>query len=478
MTSLRSPRLPSIDAVTVVLIAWATLLVGAVTWPLFGPGEFALRDMVILERPYLTHASLGFGDVPGRNVPQDGVLALFATIIPATWVVRLLMVASAALSALGAAKLAGPGAWAKAAAMAIAVANPYVIERLLQGQWSLVIAAWLLPLIAAAGLRGRTGLQIVLLWIASLTPTGAIVATATAFCTNRKPILLLAGAFSSAPWIVTGLMHSSAGRSAAVGAEVFAPRAEGYVGTLGALLGLGGIWNGDAVPASREAGFALFGVALFAVLAIAYRRIPRPLLLLAAVGFAIACVSWLAPGVMGQLIEHVPGAGLLRDGQKWLILAIPAYVSAAGALKPILAALALALSLLQTPDAPVALEELRPVHIAVPEVDHQGRDVYFIDRPSLIERSDGIPVVDPATKAMNVVESGGLTVDGQVVDQDSPRYLDGLSDPQAHGIGLIVSPDGHVEDTGAPAQPREPLGLALLAVWFLTPLLAVRFKRR
>ncbi|MHA2789986.1 hypothetical protein ACXZ66_12725 [Corynebacterium sp. S7] len=474
MPAASSARL---NVTTVALIAWATLLVGAMTWPFFGPGEFALRDMVILERPYLSHASLGFGDIPGRNVPQDGVLALVATIIPATWLVRLLMVASAALAAFGATKLAGTGAWAKAAAMAIAVANPYVIERLLQGQWSLVIAAWLLPVIAAAGLQGRTGVQIVALWVASLTPTGAIVATATAFFTNRKPILILAGAVSSAPWIVTGLMHSGAGRSAAIGAEVFAPRAEGYVGTLGAMLGLGGIWNGDTVPASREVGFAVFGIFLFAVLLSATRRVPRPLLILAAVGFAIACVSWLLPGLMGLIIEHVPGAGLLRDGQKWLILAIPAYVCAAGHLRPVLAALALALSLLQTPDAPMALQVLRPVQVSVPQIDHQGRDVYFVDRPSLIERSDGIPVVDPATKAMNVVESGGLTVDGHVVDQDSTRYLEGLADPAAHGIGLIVYPDGHIEDTGAPARPLEPLGLALLGLWCLTPLLAIRLRR-
>ncbi|WIM67493.1 hypothetical protein QP027_10375 [Corynebacterium breve] len=453
------------------LVAWGTVLIGALLWPLAGPGEFALRDMVVLHDPYLTHSSLGFGDLPGRNVPQDAVLALLPP--PATWTVRIMLIVSAAVSAFAATRLAGPHVVAQAAAMTISVANPFVIERLLQGHWSLVMAAWLLPAIAAAGQSKRTGWQIIALWGASLTPTGGLAATATAFVTNRRPIVALAGAVSCSPWIITGMLHPDAGRSAAASAEAFAPRAEGLVGTLGALLGLGGLWNGDAVPPSRDAGFAIFGVVLFALLATAYRRIPASFLLLAALGFGIAVFSWLAPGAMGWLIEHVPGAGLLRDGQKWVMLAIPAYVAAAGALSRRWAAIALVLAFLQTPDAPRAMSVLSPVEVSVPAVDHQGRDVYFIDRPALIQRTDGIPVVDPATKAMNVVEAGGLRVDGVVLDEDSLRYQDGLDDPQAYGIGLIVHPDGTVEDTGAPARPRDPAGIALLVLWAITPLLGL-----
>lgn len=463
----------------VLLASWATLSVGVVTWALFAPGEFALRDMVVLDHPYLTHASVGFGDVPGRNVPQDAVLAILGNVVPATWVVRVLLVGAAVAAAWAAIvgarwpKRLGMGKIAAAAAVTVAVVNPFVVERLLQGQWSLVLAAWLAPAIAIAGLRKRTGVQILALWVSSLTPTGALAASLTAFATNRSRSILLASALAWAPWAVTGALHPGSGRSLPAGAHAFAPRAEEGVGTLGAMVGLGGIWNGAAVPESRTAGFAIFGVALFAVLLLAARKIPRSFMALACVGFGIALTSWLAPEVMGWLVAHVPGAGLLRDGHKWLILAIPAYVAAAGALRPTLAWAALALAVLQVPDAPVSLAQLRPVEVAVPAVDHQGRDVYFVDRPALITRADGVPVVDPAAKAMNVVEPGGLQVDDLVVDTNSLRFEEGIDDPAAHEIGLVVYPGGQVVDTGVPARPLPPLGLGLLILWGLTPLVAV-----
>ncbi|WAD00567.1 hypothetical protein [Streptomyces sp. NA13] len=49
-----------------------------------------------------------------------------------------------------------------------------MVERLLQGHWSLVMAVWLLPLVVA--LRRHPRWQVVAIWAASLTPTGAVVA--------------------------------------------------------------------------------------------------------------------------------------------------------------------------------------------------------------------------------------------------------------------------------------------------------------
>ena len=60
-----------------LLPAYGTLLVIGLTWPFFLPGEaFALRDMMVLPDMALTRASLGFGDLPARNVPQDALLGL------------------------------------------------------------------------------------------------------------------------------------------------------------------------------------------------------------------------------------------------------------------------------------------------------------------------------------------------------------------------------------------------------------------
>lgn len=496
------------------LTAWGVFLVGALTWPFLlafasPTASLTLRDMVVLPHPALTHAALGFGDLPARSAPQDGVLAVVGRVMPATWFVAVLMVASASAAAWVAARV-GSRPWSKAAAMTVAVWNPFVVERMLQGQWSLALAAWLLPAVALC--RGPA--QLLAIWGASLTPTGGLFALLTSLTAPRRLPLLFSLACCS-PWLFPALLSalSSAllggpgnGTATAASAAAFAPRAESFAGTLGSVLGLGGIWNAEAVPASRSAGFALAGIVLFTVLCLAWRHIPRPLLALAGVGFAVPLVSWLLPGLMAWLVSTIPGAGLFRDAQKFVALALPAFVVAAGRLDRVsvrLPAVVVLLALLQVPDAPRAVAVLTPIEVSVPAVDHRGRDVFFDSRPHLLTRPDGAPIVDPATKAMNVVESGELVVDGVTVDPPSPRWraaqdifgtgtapaAPGSSAPSSSApaddsldvqryysdpeVALIVRPDGTVEDTGYPARPLPRSGLALLALWMLLPLLAV-----
>lgn len=441
--------------------AYGALLVVAVTWPFLvpaGPGEaFALRDMMVFDQMALTRASLGDGDLPARNVPQDALLGIVPWPMLA---LRLIMVGSAAAAAAAAYRL-GTNPLGRAAAMTVILWNPFVVERLLQGQWSLVAAAWLLPAVAVSPFAQ---------WLASLTPTGAIAAGLV----SRRPLITAA---TCAPWVVAGILAPSDGTSSAAGVAAFAPRAEAYVGTLGALLGLGGIWNAHAVPPSRAAGLALFGIGLAAVLALGWRAVPRRWLALAALGFAIPLAAWA--GLTAPVVEHVPGGGLLRDAHKWLILTIPAYVAAASALTPKLASTALAFALLQVPDAALALRPLTPTPVEVPGIDHRGRDVYFVDRPALIEVPHGV-AVDPAPKAMNAVESGLLLVDGTVTDPPAPRaqaagaYLDDPDTLRDLGIGLVVYPDGSVVDTGAEKQPWPPVHVALFALWCCVPAAELR----
>ena len=443
--------------------AYGALLVLSLTWPFLMPGEaFALRDMMVFDAMALTRASLGWGDLAARNVPQDALLGILPW--PVAFV-RVFMVAAAGCAAWAGYRF-GRSPFGRAAAMAVAVWNPFVVERLLQGQWSLAAAAWLLPLVAL-GLVPASGLAH---WLASLTPTGALAAA----CFARGWRGVAVSVCTCLPWVVAGVFAGTPGTSSAASAAAFAPRAEAHAGTLGSLLGLGGIWNGQAVPASRELGFALFGVALCALLALAWHEVPRRFLLLAALGFAVALASWA--GLTTPVIQHLPGGGLLRDGQKWLILAIPAFVAAAGALEPRRALAAATFALLQVPDAPVALAALTPTTIEVPAVDHRGRDVLFESRPALVP-IDGHPVVDPAPKAMNVVESGALTVDGVAVDPPSLRWTAAqaaLNDQERLrelGVGVVVRADGSVAETGEPAHPLPPAGIALFALWCMVPLL-------
>ncbi|MDO5512360.1 hypothetical protein [Corynebacterium sp.] len=461
---------------------WVGALIVAVLWPLAAPGQLALRDMLVLDSPALSAGALGTGDLPARNAPQDGVLALVGQVLPASWVARGLIVGGAVAGAYGALLLArtqGASRLSTLAALTLYLWNPFTVERLLQGHWSLVIAAWLLPLIAATGLRGHTGRQWLALWAASLTPTGAVFAVLTAVVTARRRLpTVLFGLACCLPWLIPEVLHPGpASTVSPASVAAFAPRAETWATTPGSLLGLGGIWNADAVPASRELGFALVGVALFALLLTQVRRVPAPLLALAGVGLGGAMVAWLLPGAFTWAATHIPGAGLLRDASKLSALALPAYVAAAASIRRWSPAV-LALALLQVPDAPRALAPLAPQELAVDEALVEraaGRDVLLVDEPPLTRRPDGTVIINPLLKAVSAVESGALVVDGILVDAPSPRWSEAraawerrdLDTLAGLGVGVIYA-DGQLTETDAGPASRT-LGLWLLAGWLLMP---------
>lgn len=477
----------------VLVPAWSTLLLGLLLYPLLAPGQLALRDMLVLDSPALSAGALGFGDLPARNAPQDGLLALVGLVLPASWFARGLILLGGVLAIIGAAWLARSlrsGRFGQITAITVVLWNPFIIERFLQGQWSLVIAAWLLPLIAVAGLNRRPLVQWSAMWLASLTPTGALFALIMGVATARRHRLLtlLAGLGLCLPWLVPGLLSlldvaaTGAGTSTEAGAAAFAPRAEQGAGTLGSLLGLGGMWNAEAVPASRETGFALLGVGLFAALLINIRRCPPVLLWLGLLGLGGAIATWLLPGATAWMIANIPGAGLFRDSQKLVILALPAYAALAAGFRGIPAVVVLLLALAQVPDAPRAMQQLAPVEVPVNEYLVElaaGRDVLMVNEPTLVSFQDQV-VINPNSKALSLVESGSLRVDGVTVDQPSGRWLaarqawalgdlPGLAEL---GVGVVVDGDQMVE-TGEPPQRGFTfgLGLVLLGMWVVAPLL-------
>lgn len=469
----------------ILLWAWVTVLLGSLLWPLAAPGELLLRDMAVVDNPVLSLNALGMGDLPARNAPQDGALALLS-VLPVSWVVRVLLLAAGLAGAWGAMHLGR----AQFAAVTIAIYNPFVVERLLQGHWSLVMAAWLLPLIVA--LRKYPRAQVVAMWVASLTPTGAVIAAVVAVATSRRRVLTaMFASLSWLPWLLPALLAPPTSG----GALAFAIRAEAEAGTLGTALGLGGIWNATAVPASREAGFALFGILLFAVLLVGIRTCPWPLLVLAVAGFTGALGSWLLPEIFSWTVSYMPGAALFRDSQKLLMLAIPAYVALAAGLNKPLEWVAVFLTLLQIPDAPQEVAVMQPVQgrnaePRDPLVDFTaGRDVLLVGAPTLIQRSDGIPVVDPRSKELSLVESGELRVDGVITDAPSHRWGQAMSAWQAGdlarleelGVGVVIAGEEVVETGAGPQRGwRFYLGLGLTVFWMVLPLglFGVRGRRK
>lgn len=340
--------------------AYALALALLVTAPLLRPGYLLLRDAVSTPRAYLSDAALGLSEAAPRALPQDFAVAVASWAVDGGIVVKALLVAGLWLAGWGAARLVQtmvpatglPGGFVAAT---VAVWNPYVAERLLQGHWSLLVGYGCLPWVAAAVVRLRSGdggWWPLVAWIAlaGLTPTGLMLAAVVALVAVLVPgegrprwmcatVSLGAAALSAAPWLVASAAAGTLSATQATGVTAFAARAEPGLGTLGSLAGLAGIWNGQAVPDSRTTLFAFVAtLVLLAVVAIGLPTVLRtraavPFLALAVIAVVLPAIAATGPGLaaLEWLIRAVPGLGVLRDGQKWVALAVPGYALAAGA---------------------------------------------------------------------------------------------------------------------------------------------------
>jgi hypothetical protein len=137
------------------------------------------------------------------------------------------------------------------------------------------------------------------------------------------------------PWLAAAMVADSLASSQAEGVPAFAARAEPGLGTLASLASLGGIWNADAVPASRTTLFAvvaavvLLGVVALGLPVVLRRPVARPLLILAAAAVVIPAAMATGPGLafVEAAVRTLPGLGVVRDAQKWVALAVPGYAS-------------------------------------------------------------------------------------------------------------------------------------------------------
>lgn len=336
---------------------YALLLALAVTAPLLAPGYLLLRDAVSTPRSYLSDDALGLSESAPRALPQDFFVAVASHVVDGGVVVKALLILGLWVAGWGAARLAAlvlpdAGLGGSCVAATVAVWNPYVAERLLQGHWSLLVGYGCLPWVAAAMLRFRGGgsLWPLLMWVglAGLTPTGLMLAATVALVCAEVPgsgrprwlcaaLALGVAVLAALPWLTASAL-STTFSSAQAGIAAFAARAEPGLGTLGSLAGLAGIWNADAVPASRGSVFAVVGSALLLVIVViglpVMRRAPAAvaLLLLGAVAVAVPAAMATGPGLAAAdaVVRALPGLGVVRDAQKWVALAMPGY-SLAGA---------------------------------------------------------------------------------------------------------------------------------------------------
>jgi hypothetical protein len=100
--------------------------------------------------PNLSDAALGLTQAAPRALPQDFAVALASHVLDGGLVVKALLVAGLTLAGWGAARwspncLPDTGTAGQLVATTLAIWNPYVAERLLQGHWSLLWATGACP---------------------------------------------------------------------------------------------------------------------------------------------------------------------------------------------------------------------------------------------------------------------------------------------------------------------------------------------
>ena len=498
---------------------YALLLALLVVAPLLRPGYLLLRDAVSTPRSYLSDTALGLTSAP-RATPQDFAVALASSVVDGGVVVKALLVVGLWLAGWGAARLVAvalpsAGAGGQFVAITVAIWNPYVAERLLQGHWSLLFGYGCLPWVATAMLRlrlvgGSSGGAFFGLgfWVAvaGLTPTGLLLAATVALvCVGApglgRPRWLCAAAalgvavVAALPWLTAAVAGSSlSAPTGGAGVTVFAARAEPGLGTLVSLASLGGIWNGQAVPGSRTTLFAvasaavLLGVVAAGLPAVVRRPVAVPLLALAAVAVVVPAGLATGPGLhlLSAVVDAAPGLGVLRDGQKWVALAMPGYALAgAGAVltlgrwlpRPGAALVCCLALILALPDLAWGVwGRVAPVHYpagwtaVAAAINDQPGPVAVLPAGTMrrFSWSGSAPVLDPLQRWVrgDVLATGDLVISGVTVPGEGAhaRAVQGLllsgPDPWAlasAGVAWLVVESGTPGDMGAAARTLDRL---------------------
>ena len=314
-----------------------------------GPGlrrGFLLSyDMVAVPREPFTRTLFGLAGGPPRAVPSDAVLAVLSRVLPADIAQKLLLLSIFVLACSGAVALLDREPWfARLAGGVFYTWNPFVAERLLIGQWALLLGYAGLPWALRAVITGpatswrragRLGLALLPAAVggfAAMAVSALVVLPAAALApggparrrVSSAAAALAVHAVASLPWLIPSMLHPVYADPAGIAA--FAVRADTPFGALGSLLMLGGIWNAQTVPAGYGGAWSVLWLVLVLAAAAGYvvfgaRQRRWPGLGVAAVaGLVVASVGVTAPGreLFRAATALWPGFAVLRDGQQFV----------------------------------------------------------------------------------------------------------------------------------------------------------------
>ena len=432
-------------------------------------GYVLVGDMVFTPRSPLNATTWGIdGRVP-RGVPSDAVVALAERVASGAVVQRLVLFAICVAAAWGAGRLTesvlGPRRVLGAVGALAYLWTPFLYERLLLGQWALLVGWAALPWVVTTASR-RSATVLVPLTLGSLggasawLPLALTALAVTCFADRDRRWTrtgLVAGCcvLLALPWALPSVLLPGGVSSDPAGFAAFAARADTALGTLPSLLATGGVWNADVAPPGRDSwltGVVTLVWAAVVVLGLAVlcrgRRAAGAVSGLAVAAGLGLLVAWAAASGWGQsalahLTQHVGAVGLLRDSQKlvapWSLLAAVALAAGAGALADrvggtgarFLPAVALLLPLATVPALGGGLAgRLDPV--AWPSGWHRAAAAVSVDpAPVLVlpwqayrafDWNDRRPTLDPSTRWLTprVVGADTLVVGGTAVSGEDP----------------------------------------------------------
>ena len=314
--------------------------------PGLAPGYLLSYDMVFVPRMPFSAALIGLTGGPPRAVPSDAVVAVASLLLPADILQKLILALIFVMACSGAAALLDrgwPGGAPLPARLAAGVCyawNPYLAERLLIGQWALLLGyaglPWVLRLLAAPG-RTRPARLLCVMAPAAIGGFTAmsitVLAAGPAALCRREPgrerarrLAIVAGcaALLSLPWLIPAF--AVAVHTDPRGVDAFAARADTPFGRLGSLVMLSGIWNAQTVPRGYGSGDSAVWLLVVAAALCGYlmlarsRRVAPGLGIAALAGLAIAAagVTSFGRGALRDLVTAWAGFAVLRDGQQFV----------------------------------------------------------------------------------------------------------------------------------------------------------------
>lgn len=418
--------------------------------PLLGRGFVLTYDMVFAPRQYLVPDSFGMGSALPRSVPADAIIAGLTNLVPGDLLQQALLLGALFAGPLGAAKLVPTESVGIRVVAAVSYGwTAYVAERLVMGHWPYLLAYAALPWVV---LSRDNAAKLVLACVPGiLTPSGGLLVSVAALVAGgprRLKITIPIALVLNAPWWVPALLHANTALSTEDGVTAFAAQGESWGGPVVSLLGLGGIWNAEVVPASRTNPLVpvlTLATVAIALLGLRYLRTrwARRITLLGAAGVLVAALPTVPGGkeLYEWLAANIPGGGLLRDSQKWVAWwALPLALGIAKAVERVnrraIVAAAVVVPLIAMPD--LAFAAWGRLHTAdYPQDWARVRDILATDqRPGdVVTQPFGAfrqfawnqdrTQLDPAPRFLPrpTVIDDTLYVNGRAIQGEDPRAL-------------------------------------------------------